>query len=108
MNLKCGKHVATHNVAGKWRMISLLGVVPFVATASFFIISSLEEREPPPFYPYPHMRIRHKQFPWRGGTDESLFHNPRVNATTTGYSWEEDPERKANYTFKNVHKRCCK
>ncbi|VVC24269.1 Cytochrome c oxidase, subunit VIa [Cinara cedri] len=76
-----------------WKKITYFVALPGVLLASIYIINGHLEHEKhthrPEFIPYEHLRIRTRRFPWRNG-DQTLFHNPLYNATTSGYEVEEE------------------
>ncbi|XP_014283779.1 cytochrome c oxidase subunit 6A1, mitochondrial [Halyomorpha halys] len=81
------EHAGSHV---RYKMIALfIGLPLIVANSIALFCFPQEKKERPPFISYHYLRIRHKNFPWGDG-DHSLFHNPRRNATTSGY--EEDDE----------------
>ncbi|KAJ1532237.1 hypothetical protein ONE63_000854 [Megalurothrips usitatus] len=82
-----GKHALAH--AKMWENITLFGVIPVLAIASYMTYEhEKSHHEPPPeFKPYEHMRIRKKNFPFGDGK-RSFFHNPERNALPDGYEVE--------------------
>ncbi|XP_062049428.1 cytochrome c oxidase subunit 6A1, mitochondrial-like [Lepus europaeus] len=75
--------------ARMWKALTYFVVLPSVGVSmlNVYLKSHHEEHERPEFIAYPHLRIRSKPFPWRGG-NHTLFHNPHVNPLPTGYKDE--------------------
>ncbi|KAF0773911.1 cytochrome c oxidase subunit 6A2, mitochondrial-like [Aphis craccivora] len=75
-----------------WKKVTYFIGLPGCLLASIYCINGHLEHEKhssrPEFVPYEHLRIRTRRFPWGNG-DQTLFHNPKLNATTHGYEQDE-------------------
>ncbi|XP_050534273.1 cytochrome c oxidase subunit 6A2, mitochondrial-like [Daktulosphaira vitifoliae] len=76
-----------------WKKITLFFAFPACLLASIYCINGHIEHgkheKRSEFIPYEHLRIRTRRFPWGNG-DQTLFHNPKYNATTQGYEVDEE------------------
>ncbi|KAL5491043.1 hypothetical protein EMCRGX_G016258 [Ephydatia muelleri] len=70
-----------------WKRISLFVAVPVVGYLAWKNLIHGEHMEEKEYFPWPHLRIRNKPFPWGDG-DKSLFHNPHTNPVPLSSSSE--------------------
>eukprot|EP00123_Amoebidium_parasiticum_P006332 comp17303_c0_seq1/m.16465 comp17303_c0_seq1/g.16465 ORF comp17303_c0_seq1/g.16465 comp17303_c0_seq1/m.16465 type:complete len:159 (-) comp17303_c0_seq1:134-610(-) len=71
-NAKIEAHAA--ETSETWKKISLFLAIPIVVATTVWAFTRPHEHHE--HVAYPHLRIRHKPFPW--GND-SFFHNPEIN-----------------------------
>lgn len=75
-----------------WKKLTYWIALPSYLLANIYCICGhLEHKKHekrPEFVPYSYMRIRTKRFPWRNG-DQTLFHSPKLTATSKGYEEDE-------------------
>jgi len=86
-----------------WKRISLFVALPVVSYLTWknviAVESHHEERE---YFPWPHLRIRNKPFPWGDG-DRTLFHNPLTNPVPgSGEEVEGEDGRKDKMSLKSA------
>ncbi|KAK4874284.1 hypothetical protein RN001_013644 [Aquatica leii] len=80
-----GSHPAPAGGYLLYARISLFVCVPLIIALTLKVFSEQKPIERPEFRPYPFLRKRDKLFPWGGGSDKTLFHNPELNALPKGY-----------------------